>query len=59
MFKSNFKMSELSKSVYIWVADYNGAVSYSGDYDLWQFSDKGKVDGINKKTDENYWYIKK
>lgn len=59
MLKSNFKMSELSNSVYIWVADYNGSVTYSGDYDLWQFSDKGKVSGISKKTDENYWYIKK
>lgn len=59
MYKCNFKMSELAHSIYIWVADYNGSVTYNGDYDLWQFSDKGSVSGVNKKVDENYWYIKK
>ena len=52
-------MSELANSIYIWVADYNGSVTHNGDYDLWQFSDKGSVSGVNKKVDENYWYIKK
>lgn len=58
MYKSNFKMSELNKSIYIWVADYNPSVTYNGDYDLWQFSDKGQVNGVKKRVDENYWYIK-
>lgn len=57
MYKSNFKMSDINKSVYIWVADYNDSVTYDGEYDLWQFSDKGKVNGVSKKVDENYWYI--
>ena len=51
-------MSALDKSIYIWVADYNPSVTYNGDYDLWQFSDKGQVNGVKKRVDENYWYIK-
>lgn len=58
MYRDFFKMKELDDNIYIWVADYNEKVTYKGNYHLWQFSDKGKVNGINKKVDENYWYIK-
>lgn len=30
----------------LWVADYRGYCGYSGDHDMWQYSDKAKVDGI-------------
>lgn len=58
MYRDKFKMKDLDDEIYIWVADYNEKVTYKGNYHLWQFSDKGKVKGINKKVDENYWYIK-
>ena len=51
MYQSKFKMSALASSIYIWVADYNDSVTYSGDYDLWQFSDKGSVNGVNFTAD--------
>lgn len=46
------------KSAYIWVADYNKKITYSGKYDIWQYTAKGKIDGVESKTvDLNYWYI--
>lgn len=58
MYRDFFKMNDLDENTYIWVADYNKSVTYKGDYHMWQFSDKGSVDGIKKRVDENYWYIK-
>lgn len=50
----NLNMSEL-KGISVWVASYNGQnkPSYSGDYDLWQYTDSGKVDGIDTAVDLN------
>lgn len=46
------------KSAYIWVADYNEKITYSGKYDIWQYTAKGKIDGVESKTvDINYWYF--
>lgn len=56
---NEIKMSDLHKNLYIWVADYNSAVTYKGKYDLWQFSKTGEVAGAQSKyTDLNRWYIK-
>lgn len=39
-----------------WVAQYNNKCTYSGPYDMWQYSSSGKVEGINGNVDMNYLY---
>ncbi|MBR2100501.1 MAG: hypothetical protein IJ927_04155 [Eubacterium sp.] len=59
VFKTHLNTKKLDEGIMIWVADYNGEVSYSVDYDFWQFSDKGKCKGVSSKyVDTNYWYTK-
>lgn len=40
-----------------WVAQYNDECTYKGEYGMWQYSSKGKVDGINGNVDMNYCYV--
>ena len=55
----SIKTSALNKDAYIWVADYNKAVTYLGSYDLWQHTKKGSCNGISSKyVDENIWFVK-
>lgn len=37
----------------LWVAQYYNRCQYDGKYAIWQHSDSGKVDGIDKKVDMN------
>lgn len=47
----------------VWVAEYGSVLNYSKKYDIWQYSDKGVVDGIynpkapNDYADMNYLYM--
>ncbi|MCQ2553969.1 MAG: hypothetical protein MJ150_06675, partial [Clostridia bacterium] len=41
----------------IWLAQYNTEVTYTGRYDLWQYSSKGSVGGISGNTDMNLSYL--
>lgn len=42
---------------YKWIAQYNSSCQYSGDYDIWQYTDRGQVDGITCNTvDMDYAY---
>ena len=34
-----------------WVAQYADKITYKGDWDLWQYTSKGKVDGIKGYVD--------
>ena len=38
-----------------WVAQYNSYCAYEGDYDMWQCTSSGSVDGINGDVDLNFW----
>ena len=52
---------KIDENAYIWVADYNSKVTYSGKYDLWQYSNKGRFNSVSngeRDVDMNYWYIK-
>lgn len=40
----------------IWIAQYNNKCQYKKHYDIWQYTSKGRVDGINGDVDMNYWY---
>lgn len=59
MLKNKLYASELSKKYLIWLANYTSKTSYTGDYDFWQYTASGTVDGINGRVDMNFRYIKK
>lgn len=48
--------SQLSKYK-IWLAQYAASPTYTGRYDLWQYSDEGKVSGISGNVDLNWSYL--
>lgn len=48
-------MAQLSKWTF-WLAQYNSRVTYTGKYDMWQYSSEGSAPGITDKVDLNYCY---
>ena len=40
----------------VWVAHFTSETDYSGDYDFWQCSESGIVDGIKNSVDLDFWY---
>ena len=42
----------------VWLAHYNTKTTYSKDYLIWQFTDKGKVPGIKGQVDLDFYYNK-
>lgn len=51
------QLSASSLSNYcIWVAQYSSSCTYTGKYDMWQYSSAGKVPGISGKVDMNISY---
>ncbi len=41
----------------IWLAQYAATPTYTGRYDMWQYSSKGKVSGISGNVDMNLSYM--
>ena len=41
----------------IWLAQYASEPTYGGKYDMWQYKDTGKVDGIKGNVDLNMSYL--
>lgn len=39
---------------YTWLAHYTDKTNYEGEYLMWQFTDSGRVNGINNNVDLNY-----
>ncbi len=42
----------------VWLAHYTEKTSYEKDYLIWQFSDKGRIPGINGNVDLDFYYNK-
>lgn len=40
----------------IWVAQYADTCTYKGSYDMWQYTDRGSINGISGKVDINHCY---
>ena len=40
----------------IWVAQYSSKCTYTGNYAIWQYTDKGKISGISGNVDINICY---
>ncbi len=64
-FKNYLDGVYLSKKYKIWYAQYSTRVGLAndnyktyieGDYEYWQYSSKGKVNGIEGNVDCNFWY---
>jgi len=51
----NLNAEDLS-SYHSWLAEYKDAPTYSGAYDMWQYTSKGTVDGIETRVDLNIYY---
>lgn len=43
----------------IWIAQYYKQCNYKHDYDWWQYSSGGTVNGISGRNDCNFWYLDK
>lgn len=48
--------SQISSVAKIWLAHYNTSTDYSGDYEYWQYTSDGRVNGISGRVDMNVWY---
>lgn len=46
----------LEKNYKIWLANYTTKTTYTGLYEHWQYTSKGKVSGISGNVDCNFWY---
>ncbi len=40
----------------VWLSHYISQTDYTGDYDFWQFTSQGAVDGITGRVDLNFWF---
>lgn len=56
MLENRLYANELSDRYKVWLANYTTETSYSGEYDVWQYSSKGTVSGISGYVDCNFWY---
>ena len=58
LYGSKFYLSNVwnTENKNVWLAHYTGMTNYDKDYKLWQFSDKGLVDGISGFVDLDVLY---
>ena len=57
-FLNSYICKEIKNRYAVWVAHFGvGKPNYSGDYGMWQYSDKGRMDGINANVDLDYCYL--
>jgi GH25 family lysozyme M1 (1,4-beta-N-acetylmuramidase) len=53
----NNKLNKSVRSYHTWIAHYtSGTNKYKGEYEMWQNSSTGKVDGVKGNVDTNYLY---
>lgn len=50
-FRDRINLSRINGRYSLWVARYGSRPSYATNYDVWQYSDSGRVDGINGNVD--------
>ena len=55
-FGEHLNVSSLS-GYRIWVAHYAASCGYTGHYDIWQYTSKGKVSGVSGNVDMNISYM--
>ena len=55
-FENYLEPKNFNSNISVWVAQYYKKCEYEGEYDIWQYSSSGKVDGISGNVDMNYLY---
>jgi GH25 family lysozyme M1 (1,4-beta-N-acetylmuramidase) len=55
-FESKLNMGSVG-NYRIWLAQYAATPTYKSKYDMWQYSSKGQISGINGNVDLNYSYL--
>lgn len=56
-FNNYLNKDEIKRRYTTWIATYcAGTNKYEGEYDMWQNSSNGHIDGINGRVDTNYMY---
>ena len=56
-FNNYLNKEELKRRYTCWIASYkNGVDCYKGEYDIWQNSSSGRINGISGNVDTNYMY---
>ncbi len=50
----NLDAEKVSSAASIWLAHYTNSTNYAGEYDYWQYSGSGSVDGIDTDVDCNF-----
>lgn len=53
--REHLNMPELSRFD-LWISDWRGSVGYPGSYGIWQYTNKGRVDGIGTDVDLDVSY---
>ena len=54
---TNYLTDEWYDTKVKWLAQYYNRVTYTGSYDIWQYTGSGKIDGINGNVDMNRSYV--
>ena len=55
-FENYLEPKNFNSNISVWVAQYYKECEYEGEYDIWQYSSSGKVDGTSGNVDMNYLY---
>lgn len=56
-YENYLNKEEIKKRYTTWIATYRDGIDlYKGEYDIWQNSSSGRIDGILGKVDTNYMY---
>ncbi len=55
--KTQMNAGEVAELYPVWLANYSTKTSYTGSYEYWQHTSKGKVDGISTNCDVNFRYV--
>ena len=50
--------AERLEKYHIWLAEYRETPLYQGEYQIWQYTSKGTIDGIEGNVDMNISYVK-
>ena len=54
--KNELDPGKFDADISVWVAQYYKECQYTGEYDIWQYTSSGKVDGVSGNCDMNYLY---
>lgn len=53
---NNNLYTERLENYFIWLAEYRSVPLYQGYYQMWQYTSKGKIDGVSGNVDMNIYY---